>query len=401
MEQKNSFIRDHLSDEYYFSSLCESYGISRQSGYRLVRRYEAEGEDAFMDKSKRPLSSPGETSPEIVARIKYWRGFMKRCKFGAKKIHLRLTLEFDVERLPSLTTIHNILVREGLVVPRKKKRKVVAQHPRFDPTTSNEIWSIDHKGKFRLGNGRYCSPLTVCDSFSRFLFAAKGQYSENWRDTKQVLRSLFQQWGQPQHLHSDNGSAFASIQSPRGFGALSYWLLDHGILPVFSDPGSPGQNGRHERMHKDLKKECCNPPSINLRVQNRSMNRFKSVYNEIRGHESLDMRFPCDVHSRSATEYVDKVIDPVYGSELQTRKVCLNGAVRWKSHEWVTVCRALSGKYVGVLPLGNRVYEIYYRQECLGYFQQGEDIIKGHYYRLKSDRDLPHRYRDRGNRKRK
>ncbi len=39
---------------------------------------------------------------------------------------------------------------------------------------------------------------------------------------------------------------------------LSYWFIEIGITPVFSDPAHPEQNGRHERMHRDLKAACVN-----------------------------------------------------------------------------------------------------------------------------------------------
>lgn len=401
MEQKHSFIRDYLTDQYIFSSLCEAYGISRQGGYDLVKRYEAEGEDCFLPRSKRPLSNPNATPQWMIDRILFWRRRKKKNRWGAKKIRVKLLEEYEENAVPSVTTIHNILIREGEVKVRKRKQRLEAQAPVFDPEECNEIWSVDHKGKFYLGNGRRCSPLTVCDSKSRYLFLAKGQYRETYLDTRKELEKVFREFGLPEYLHTDNGSVFASSQSPRGFGQLSYWLLDLGIVPLFSDPGCPSQNGRHERMHRDLKAECCSPARKDLRSQNRWMNEFSEEYNEIRPHEALGQQTPSSVHEFSLRSYPAKIEEPVYGSEMMTRKVASNGVLRWKSHEYVTVSRALAGKYIGVKPLPGRVYEIYYRGECLGYFQEGEQVERGRYYLLNSDRHLPERYRDRGIRRRK
>ena len=33
----------------------------------------------------------------------------------------------------------------------------------------NDLWCTDFKGEFKLGDGRYCYPLTVTDHASRFL----------------------------------------------------------------------------------------------------------------------------------------------------------------------------------------------------------------------------------------
>jgi len=45
--EKIKFIGDWLKEEYRFSDLCKRYGISRKTGYKLINRYEAEGEKAL------------------------------------------------------------------------------------------------------------------------------------------------------------------------------------------------------------------------------------------------------------------------------------------------------------------------------------------------------------------
>lgn len=401
MDQKQSFIRDYLTDKFDFSSLCSSYGISRRTGYNLVNRYEEDPENYYLPRSRRPHSSPSSTDEFLVDQVKFWRNRKEKNKWGARKIRAKLKEIHPDLAIPSTTTIHNILVREGLVEPRKRKRRVVAQRPKFDPSECNELWSIDHKGKFYLGNSKRCSPLTICDSHSRYLFKSKGQYRETWVGVKKELIEVFREYGQPLYLHSDNGGAFASIQSPRGYGSLSYWLIDHGIIPVFSDPGCPTQNGRHERMHRDLKAECCSPPSYDLRTQNRQMNSFRVEYNEVRPHESLNDKTPWSAHYLSDRSYEEKVRPPEYDSDLQVKKVTQSGTVRWKSYEFVSVSRSLRGRFIGIKHEGNRVYSIYYRSECLGSFQEGETVQNGNYYRLRSDDDLPQRWRDSSKRRRK
>lgn len=394
MDQQIQFVQEALSEKYTMSSLCIAYGISRSTGYRLLERYRQEGEGAFVERSRRPANTPHSTSEALIVRIKFWRLRKDKNRWGAKKIRVKLVDEFGERATPSVTTIHNILVREGLVERRKTRRVVKPLRPRFDPEHCNEIWSVDYKGHFELGNGRRCYPLTVCDSRSRYLFLAKGQYSETYQGTRKELRTLFREYGQPEYLHSDNGTAFASIQSPCGYGSLSYWLIDHGIQPLFSDPGRPTQNGRHERMHRDLKAECCCPSSHDLRSQNRSMNAFKYEYNEVRPHEGIDLELPGSYHVRSNSPYQEKVAPAEYGPEKIIRKVCQNGALRWRSYEWVSISNALAGKYVGLEMVTDNTYAVYYRSNCLGMFTDGVDIVRGEYYRLKSDRDLPPRQRD-------
>lgn len=400
MDQQIQFIQEVLTEEFTFTSLCNAYSISRNTGYKLLKRYHLEGFDAFKERSRKPLSNPNTTCDLIIDKIIFWRRRKEKNRWGAKKIRVKLLEELGEDATPSVTTIHNILIRSGDIKPRKKRRVVTPANPKFDPESSNEIWSIDHKGHFELGNRKRCHPLTVCDSYSRYLFLAKGQYNETFAGTRSELRRLFREFGQPTYLHSDNGTAFASIQSPCGYGSLSYWLIDHGIQPLFSDPGRPTQNGRHERMHRDLKAECCCPSSKDLRVQNRKMNGFRYEYNEVRPHEAIGQQLPGRFHEASRVAYREKVESAEYDTNLIVRKVCQNGALRWRSHEWVSISSALAGKYVGLQVLAENTYAVYYRSNCLGMFTDGVDIVRGEYYRLKSDRDLPPRQRDEASRRR-
>ena len=406
MDQKIAFIRDYEAGDQYFSDLCQQYGISRKTGYSLVRKWESDREQFFLPKSKRPHTSPNSTSSAIISRIKHWRyggcGPKSKKKWGARKIRNQLRKIDGLAGVPSETTINNILAREGLMVKKKvRPQKLKPSRPRFETSVSNELWSADYKGYRRLGNGRKCYPLTVCDNFSRKILDIRGGYRESYRDVIRVVRALLREYGQPEYFLTDNGSVFASVQSPCGFGRFSYFLIDHGIRPVFIDPGSPTQNGKHERMHRELERECFKPPAIDLRVQSRRLGEFRRHFNEHRPHEGLDMKTPDAVYESSPRAYEEKVRSYDYPSEMMIRKVYATGSIRWGSYEWVSISRALSGKYIAYKPIGERSYEFYYRSVCLGHFTEGDNIIDGQYYRLISSRDMPEKYRDWDARKRK
>jgi transposase InsO family protein len=392
MNQKLNFIREWESKRYDFKSLCIAYGISRPTGYKIVKRYIEEGFNALTPRSRRPHSHPSSVSEELVSKIKKWR---KEYDWGAKKIRVKLTEECGQGMaVPSVTTVHNILIREALVVPKKKRRRVVAANPVFEPECCNDIWSADYKGSFLLGDKQRCYPLTICDSYSRLILSISGRHRESSAHVQETLTKVFKEYGMPKYLHTDNGSPFASVQSPCGYGKLSYWLIDHGVHPVFSDPGCPSQNGRHERMHKDLKKRCCKPPAYNLSSQNRRMNGFVREYNEIRPHEHLNMSYPARVHEYSPREWTGKVSPPEYESDMIFKTVCKNGAVRWGSYEYIMVSSSLHNRKIGIKELGNRIWEVFYRDYSLGYFAEGEGDSRGKYYDLDSGNDLQGRRRD-------
>jgi transposase InsO family protein len=161
--------------------------------------------------------------------------------------------EYPKEKIPSVVTVHNILKRNGLVCPQKRMRRVKPVFPIFDPKYCNEVWSADYKGKFLIGNKIYCHPLTIVDSKSRYVFTAKGHYKENLKSAKDEFKRVFRTYGIPKQIHTDNGSPFGFVRAIQRYTQLSYWFIELGISPVFSDPDHPEQNGRHEHMHRDLK----------------------------------------------------------------------------------------------------------------------------------------------------
>jgi transposase InsO family protein len=138
-------------------------------------------------------------------------------------------------------------------------RKLLKSEPKFDPQLPNQIMSADFKGKFRMGNGQYCNPLTIADSYSRFLFAIVGLERPNTESCKPIFEKVFREYGLPYQLHTDNGPPFGNAASLRRMTMLSVWIMELGITPVYSDPACPQQNGRHERMHRDLKAEATRP----------------------------------------------------------------------------------------------------------------------------------------------
>jgi len=108
----------------------------------------------------------------------------------------------------------------------------------------------------------------------------------------------------PKQIHTDNGFPFSAVSAIQRFTRLSYRYIDLGILPVYSDPAHPEQNGRNERMHRDLKAACAQPAARDLKAQQRRLNRFVKEYNHVRPHEALGMETPASVHNFSANRFL-------------------------------------------------------------------------------------------------
>ena len=156
-------------------------------------------------------------------------------------------------------------------------------------------------------------------------------------------------------------------------------------MPVYSDPSHPEQNGRHERMHRDLKAACAKPSAYDLKAQQRRLNRFLKEYNHVRPHEALDMNTPASVHDFNTRPFPERITKFDYDSEMKVLKVTKNGSVRWGSYNWVYVSASLQGKYIGALEMGGGIWRIFYRNVFLGYFNENELRTKEQSVRLETN----------------
>jgi len=366
MEQKVEFICEWRTQKYSITELCKVFNISRPTAYKLIYRFEKDGLEGLKEHSKAPQKHPNSTKDEVVKKILKLKD--KHKLWGAKKIRILLFNLCSEKDIPSVVTVHNILLKNGLVIPQKRCKRVQPIFPVFDPKECNEVWSADYKGKFLMGNKIYCHPLTIADSKSRFVFSAKGHYNETLKNAKAEFTKVFRTYGIPKQMHTDNGSPFGSVRAIQRFTQLSYWFIELGIMPVFSDPAHPEQNGRHERMHRDLKAACAKPSAQDLKGQQRRLNHFVKEYNHVRPHEALDMKTPASVHKFSTRPFPERIKEFQYHPNFKIMKVTQNGAIRWKSYHWVYLTVALKGKYVGVQELGNGIWRIYYYDVFLEYF---------------------------------
>ena len=203
----------------------------------------------------------------------------------------------------------------------------------------------------------------------------KIEFINEWRSSRFTITELCR------HFDISRPTAYKWISRFKDKGLPG--LAELGIEPVYSDPASPQQNGRHERMHRDLKGEATRPPGYNLRTQQRKLNKFVYEYNYVRPHKALENETPGSVHISSSRPFLEKVEEWVYPDYCEVRRVTKNGALRWRSTKWVMVATSLADKHVGLEELGDGIWRIYYRQKMLGYFSEKELRIMDELGRLK------------------
>ena len=200
MDEKASFVLEWESAESTVSALCESFGISRTLGYRYIARYQDFGLAGLIEQSRAPRRVWNRTAQDLVQAVLELRRAKPR--LGALKLQEFLRDRFSGRDLPAVSTIELILRRHGLIKKRRRVRRIRETHPIFVADGPNEIWSVDFKGEFRMGNMRYCYPLTVMDSYSRYVLAVVGMHRPTYEGVKAVFQSLFEQYGLPKQIHS-------------------------------------------------------------------------------------------------------------------------------------------------------------------------------------------------------
>jgi transposase InsO family protein len=206
-------------------------------------------------------------------------------------------------RLPTKSTVHAVLDRHGLVKRARMRKNRANGTPLSAGANPNDLWCTDFKGEFKLGNGRYCYPLTVSDHAARYLLLCEAFESTREATVIEAFQRLFRDRGLPVAIRRDNGLPFASPNGLYNLSRLSVWWLRLGISIERIKPGHPQQNGRHERMHLTLKKEATRPPGLNSLQQQARFDAFVRELNAERPHEALAMRCPAELYTGSPRPY--------------------------------------------------------------------------------------------------
>lgn len=365
MDQRVRFVAAVQQDpKGNFRRLCESFGISRAKGYKWLQRYRELGPAGLEDLKPIARSCPHKTSDAVVDRIVALR---KEHPFdGPRKLRARLlTLEPELV-VPASSTIGDVLDRYGLIRPRRARLRVPPHPSPLEPCADpNQLWCIDFKGHFACGDGTRCYPLTISDAASRYLIKCEGLTEPRDRPVREHFERAFHEFGLPDRIRSDNGPPFAT-KTLGGLSRLSVWWIQLGILPERIEPGHPEQNGRHERMHRTLKQQTANPPQPTFGDQQRAFDRFRHDYNDARPHEALSMMPPAAHYEPSLRAMPEQPRPPGYGEGFEVRQANERGSISWKG-KLVKLTPVLAGQPVGLKPLDDDEWELFYGPLLIGY----------------------------------
>ncbi len=371
MDERLRFVARLLEGEK-MAAVCRQFGISRVTGYKIFNRYKECGLEALNDRSRRPYRHSNKLPFQVertILAIKREHG-----SWGAPKIRDKLIRLLPMLKPPATSTIHAVLDRQGLVKRRKRRRYKAQGTELIAAHAPNGLWCADFKGEFMLGNKQYCYPLTITDYRSRYLLACEALESVRSETAFTVFERAFKDFGLPHAIRTDNGAPFASGQALFGLSTLAVWWLRLGIQIQRIKPGNPQQNGRHERMHRTLKKEATKPASFNFLQQQERFDRFVEVYNHERPHQSLGGAYPGDLYTPSARLY-EPASEPEYPYHDRTVRVTGCGRICIGKRK-INLSKVFAGQCVGIREVDEQIWLVSFMHYDLGFFDQDEGRVE-------------------------
>jgi len=358
-EQRAEFVRLARAESANVSELCRRFGISRKTGYKLIKRWQQEGDEGLDDRSCRPKTSPARTAAPLEQQVLEVR--TEHPAWGARKIAYVLQRDRGVELATS--TVNSILRRHGRISQAASEAATGWQ--RFEHDKPNELWQMDFKGHFALDSGR-CHPLTVLDDHSRYNLVLQASHSESFEFVQNRLQSCFERYGLPRRINTDNGAPWRMPGQPI-VTRLGLWLIHLGIRLSHSRPAHPQTNGKDERFHRSLKAEALGTRRFaDMHDAQRCLDAWRHVYNHQRPHQALQMQTPSERYAASPRA-MPKTLPPIeYGPDDIVRKVQAGGYIHFQGRE-IRLYESLRGLPIALRPTSDRdgVYDLYFCHQRL------------------------------------
>lgn len=353
-----------------FAAVCREFGVSRKTGYKWLERYCQGGIAGLTDRSRAPLHRPYAMSSEIAESCLAVR--RAHPTWGPIKVKAWLERRRPRIEWPAASTIGALFDREGLTVQRRLRRRSPPSSLPFAACgAANDVWCMDFKCWFLIGDGTHCEPWTLSDAYSRYLLRCQVLPRTDTEHVWAVLEAAFREFGLPLRLRSDNGSPFAS-RGAGGLSQLSVKVIKAGVVPERIKPGKPQQNGRLERLHLTLLQDTASPPARHLREQLDRLQTFRNIYNHERPHAALGNDVPADHYTRSPRHYDGVLREPNYGPDHTVRRVRHNGEIKWQGNT-IYISGALIGEPIGLIEGADGGWTLSFGPVVLGFIDHRGD----------------------------
>ena len=326
------------------SQLCQRFGISRKTGYKWVRRYQAAGPSGLTDRSRRPQHVVRQVPEAIREMVLHER--RAHPAWGARKLRQRLQLQGHTP-LPACSTITALLHREGLIGVDSPSGQQPWQ--RFEHPAPNCLWQMDFKGPVKTLAGPV-QPLTILDDHSRFNLCLQALPNQQTATVQETLRTIFRRYGLPDRMLMDNGSPWGDAGN-QPYTQLTVWLLHVGIRISHSRPYHPQTMGKDERFHRTLTREVLTQAQWQDATHlQHALGKWRTIYNHDRPHEALGLAVPASRYQPSLRTFPETLPSIDYDHGTTVRKVQQEGVIHFRG-QVIRVSKAFRGYPMGIRPL--------------------------------------------------
>jgi transposase InsO family protein len=361
VSQREEFCRLAGAEGANVRELCRRFGVSPATGYLWLGRYGADGRAGLVNRSRRPLSSPRRTSDDVEARVVAIR--QAHPAWGGRKIRRVLERE-GVASPPSASTITEVLRRHGLLSAAGASGARAVR--RFEHAAPNDLWQMDFKGHFALRQGR-CHPLTVLDDHSRYALELGACANEQTLTVRQRLQGVFERYGLPRRILTDNGSPWGTSGASGRHTRLTIWLLDLDVGVAHGRAYHPQTQGKDERFHRTLKAEVLDGRLFaDLSQAQDAFDAWREVYNAYRPHEALRLATPSTRYAMSQRPMPKQIAPPDYEPGVIVRKVHPGGWFQVLGRQFYC-SGAFAGLHVALRTAGpDGLFNLCYRSHVIG-----------------------------------
>lgn len=295
MEQRYRAVMEVLEEGTSVTEVARRYGVARQTVHEWLARYaNGGGMAALADRSPRPATCPHQMPPGVEARVVA----VRRDHPGWGPSRIRWELErAGVVPLPGRSAVYRALIRHGLIVPGKRRRRR-EDYRRWERSAAMALWQMDVMGRVHLAGGTEVKVVTGIDDHSRFIVSAKVVAAATARPVCQALTEALHRHGIPQQILTDNGKVFTA-RFGRGPGPVMFDRIcaDNGIRHLLTAPYSPTTTGKVERLHKTMRAEFFTPNdrlSATIGELQAALDAWVIEYNTTRPHQSCGGRPPAE-----------------------------------------------------------------------------------------------------------
>lgn len=364
MDQRMEFVMKAVNHPN-FMELCREYGISRKTGYKWRDRFVKHGLGGIGELSRRPHGHAGQLGEDVVCELVRLKQAHRH--WGPRKIRELYQRLHRGGEVPSESSFKRVLEKAGLTEPRRTRvaREGGRLASGLKAQGPNDVWSVDFKGWWRDRDGARVEPLSVRDEHSRMILELRAVPDARTETVMARFEELFRRHGLPGAIRSDNGPPFASNNAVLGLSRLSAWWLALGIQLERSRPGCPQDNGAHERMHRDVRREL---QAGRIGGCDEAFEVWRQEFNSERPHEALGMATPAEVYKPSSRTYEGTPEALDYG-DREIRRVQGNGMIGFRGHI-LSISQALVGWDVAFGDQQGPRIELWFANLLLGHLNE-------------------------------